>query len=219
MKNEINAMNSSTKKRERELEKSIATLHNDIKNKDVEISLLRSTKLEYDTMLEANTLLSSEVNKLKADLESTEIDKSEAATLSKNRELELEESLQKLRDNLDAEKCKEAEQVNFLKEENRKFLSEKDMIIDSLKDEHILQTKKLHDELERKNSEIFNIKQESDIIQVDYERLKSQSNQDGESQREVQESNKALELENKHLKESLSLLQEERGKMLSTRSV
>ena len=139
------------------------------------MSLLRSTKLEYDAMLEANTLLSSEVNKLKADLESTEKDKSEAATLGKNRELELEESLQKLRDNLDAEKCKEAEQVNFLKEENRKFLSEKDMIIDSLKDEHILETNKLHDELERKNSEILNIKQESDIIQVDYERLKSQS--------------------------------------------
>ena len=54
---------------------------------------------------------------------------------------------------------------------------------------------------------------------MDYERLKSQSNQDGESQREVQESNKALEFENKHLKESLSLLQEERGKMLSTHSV
>ena len=50
-----------------------------------------------------------------ADLESAEKDKSEAATLSKNRELEIEESLQKLRDNLDAEKCKEAEQFNFLK--------------------------------------------------------------------------------------------------------
>ena len=95
MRNEINAMNSSTKNRERELEKSIATLHNDIKNKDEEISLLRSTKLEYDAMLEANTLLSSEVNKFKADLESAEKDKSEAATLSKSRELELEESLQK----------------------------------------------------------------------------------------------------------------------------
>ena len=117
--------------------------------------------LEYNAMSESNTLLSSEVNKLKADLESAEKDKSEAATLSKSRELELEESLQKLRDDLDAEKCKEAEQVNFLKE-NRKFLSEKDMIIDSLKDEHILETKKLHDELERKNSEILNIKQESD---------------------------------------------------------
>ena len=93
------------------------------------------------------------------------------------------------------------------------------MIIDSLKDEHILETKKLHDELLRKNSELLNIKQESDIIQVDYERLKSQSNQDGESQREFQESIKALELENEHLKESLSLLQEERGKMLSTQSV
>ena len=33
MRNEINAMNSSTKNRERELEKSIATLHNDIKTK------------------------------------------------------------------------------------------------------------------------------------------------------------------------------------------
>ena len=33
MQNEIIAMNSSTKNRERELEKSIATLHNDIKNK------------------------------------------------------------------------------------------------------------------------------------------------------------------------------------------
>ena len=196
-------MNSSTKNRERELEKSIATLHNDIKNKDEKTSLLRSTKLEYDAMLEANTLLSSEVNKLKADLESTEKDKSEAATLSKNRELELEESLQKLRDNLDAENCKEAEQVNFLKEENRKFLSEKDMIIDSLKDEHILETKKLHDELLRNNSELLNIKQESDIIQVDYERVKSQSKQDGDSQRGFQESIKALELENKHLKESL----------------
>ena len=195
MRNEINAMNSSTKNRERELEKSIATLHNDIKNKDEEISLLRSTKLEYDAMLEANTLLSSEVNKFKADLESAEKDKSEAATLSKNRELELEESLQKLRDDLDAEKCKEAEQLNFLKEENRKFLSEKDMIIDSLKDEHKLETKKLHDELERKNSEILNIKQESDIIQVDYERFKSQSKQDGDSQREFQESIKALDLE------------------------
>ena len=93
------------------------------------------------------------------------------------------------------------------------------MIIDSLKDEHKLETKKLHDELERKNSEILNIEQESDIIQVDYERLKSQSNQDSESQREFQESIKALELENEHLKESLSLLQEERGKMLSTQSV
>ena len=196
MRNEINAMNSSTKNRERELEKSIATLHNDIKNKDEEMSLLRSTKLEYDAMLEANTLLSSEVNKFKADLESTEKDKSEAATLSKNRELELEESLQKLRDNLDAEKCKEAEQVNFLKEENRKFLSEKDMIIDSLKDEHKMEIEKLHDELKRKNSKILNIEQESDIIQVDYERLKSQSNQDSESQREFQESIKALELEN-----------------------
>ena len=107
-------------------------------------------------MLEANTLLSSEVNKLKADLESTEKDKSEAATLSKSRELELEESLQKWRDNLDAGKCKEAEQVNFLKE-NRKFLSEKDMIIDSLKDEHKMEIEKLHDELKRKNSEILNI--------------------------------------------------------------
>ena len=93
VRNEINAINSSTKNRERELEKSIATLHNDIKNKDEEISLLRSTKLEYDAMSEANTLLSSEVNKLKADLESTNKDKSEAATLSKNREVELEESL------------------------------------------------------------------------------------------------------------------------------
>ena len=54
---------------------------------------------------------------------------------------------------------------------------------------------------------------------MDYERLKSQSKQDGDSQREFQESIKALELENKHLKESLSLLQEERGKMLSTQSV
>ena len=44
MQNEIIAMNSSTKNCERELEKSIATLHNDIKNKDEEISLLRSTK-------------------------------------------------------------------------------------------------------------------------------------------------------------------------------
>ena len=157
--------------------------------------MLRSTKLEYDAMLEANTLLSSEVNKLKADLESAEKDKSEAATLSKNREVELEESLQKLRDNLDAEKCKEAEQVNFLKEENRKFLSEKDMIIDSLKDEHKMEIEKLHDELKRKNSEILNIEQESDIIQVDYERLKSQSKQDGDSQREFQESIKALDLE------------------------
>ena len=69
------------------------------------------------------------------------------------------------------------------------------MIIDSLKDEHKLETKKLHDELERKNSEILNIKQESDIIQVDYERLKSQSKQDGDSQREFQESIKALDLE------------------------
>ena len=67
MQNEINAMNSSTKNRVRELEKSIATLHNDIKNKDEEISLLRSTKSEYDAMLEANTLLSSEINKFKAD--------------------------------------------------------------------------------------------------------------------------------------------------------
>ena len=67
--------------------------------------MLRSTKLEYDAMSEANTLLSSEVNKLKTDLESAEKDKSEAATLSKNREVELEESLQKLRDDLDAEKC------------------------------------------------------------------------------------------------------------------
>ena len=67
MQNEIIAMNSSTKNRVRELEKSIATLHNDIKNKDEEISLLRSTKSEYDAMLEANTLLSSEINKLKAD--------------------------------------------------------------------------------------------------------------------------------------------------------
>ena len=166
-----------------------------MKDKDEEISLLRSTKLEYDAMLEANTLLSSEVNKLKADLESAEKDKSEAATLSKNREVELEESLQKLRDDLDAEKCKEAEQVNFLKEENRKFLSEKDMIIDSLKDEHKMEIEKLHDELKRKNSEILNIEQESDIIQVDYERLKSQSKQDGDSQREFQESIKALDLE------------------------
>ena len=55
--------------------------------------MLRSTKLEYDAMSEANTLLSSEVNKLKADLESTEKDKSETATLSENREVELEESL------------------------------------------------------------------------------------------------------------------------------
>ena len=54
---------------------------------------------------------------------------------------------------------------------------------------------------------------------MDYERLKSQSKQDGDSQREFQESIKALELENKHLKESLSLLQEEHGKMLSTHSV
>ena len=91
--------------------------------------------------------------------------------------------------------------------------------IDSLKDEHILETNKLHDELERKNSEILNIKQESDIIQVDYERLKSQSKQDGDSQHEFQESIKALELVNKHLKESLSLFQEEYGKMLSTHSV
>ena len=119
------------------------------KNKDEEISLLRSTKLEYDAMSEANTLLSSEVNKLKADLESAEKDKSEAATLGKKGEVEFEESLQKLREDLDAEKCKEAEQLNFLKEKNRKFLSEKDMIIDSLKDEHILETNKLHDELER----------------------------------------------------------------------
>ena len=156
--------------------------------------MLRSTKLEYDAMSEANTLLSSKVNKLKADLESAEKDKSEAATLSKNREVELEESLQKLRDDLDAEKCKEAEQVNFLKE-NRKFLSEKDMIIDSLKDEHKMEIEKLHDELKRKNSEILNIEQESDIIQVDYERLKSQSKQDGDSQREFQESIKALDLE------------------------
>lgn len=111
--------------------------------------MLRSTKLEYDAMSEANTLLSSEVNKLKADLESAEKDKSEAATLSKKGEVEFEESLQKLREDLDSEKCKEAEQLNFLKEENRKFLSEKDMIIDSLKDEHILETNKLHDELER----------------------------------------------------------------------
>ena len=65
----------------------------------------------------------------------------------------------------------------------------------------------------------MNIKQESDIIQVDYERLKSQSKQDGDSQHEFQESIKALELENKHLKESLSLFQEEYGKMLSTHSV
>ena len=115
--------------------------------------------LEYNAMSESNTLLSSEVNKLKADLESAEKDKSEAATLSKNREVELDESLQKLRDNLDAEKCKEAEQVNFLKEENRKFLSEKDMIVDSLKDEHKLETKTLHDKLERKKSKILNIKQ------------------------------------------------------------
>ena len=86
------------------------------------------------------------------------------------------------------------------------------MIIDSLKDEHKLETKKLHDELLRKNSEILNIKQESDIIQVDYERLKSQSKQDGDSQHEFQESIKALELVNKHLKESLSLFQEEHGK-------
>ena len=93
------------------------------------------------------------------------------------------------------------------------------MIIDSLKDEHKLETKTLHDKLERKKSKILNIKQESDIIQMDYERLKSQSNQDGESQCEFQESIKALELENEHLKESLSLLQEERGKMLSTQSV
>ena len=151
--------------------------------------------LEYNAMSESNTLLSSEVNKLKADLESAEKDKSEAATLSKSRELELEESLQKLRDNLDAEKCKEAEQVNFLKEENRKFLSEKDMIIDSLKDEHKMEIEKLHDELKRKNSKILNIEQESDIIQVDYERIKSQSKQDGDSQREFQESIKALDLE------------------------
>ena len=93
------------------------------------------------------------------------------------------------------------------------------MIIDSLKDEHKLETKTLHDKLERKKSKILNIKQESDIIQVDYERFKSQSKQDGDSQRGFQESIKALELENKHLKESLSLLQEERGKMLSTQSV
>ena len=65
----------------------------------------------------------------------------------------------------------------------------------------------------------MNIKQESDIIQVDYERLKSQSKQDGDSQHEFQESIKALELVNKHLKESLSLFQEEHGKMLSTHSV
>ena len=122
--------------------------------------------------------------------------------MSKNREVELEESLQKLRDDLDAEKYKEAEQVNFLKE-NRKFSSEKDMIIDSLKDEHKMEIEKLHDELKRKNSKILNIEQESDIIQVDYERFKSQSKQDGDSQRGFQESIKALELENKHLKESL----------------
>ena len=48
--------------------------------------------LEYNAMSESNTLLSSEVNKLKADLESAEKDKSEAATLSKNREVELEKS-------------------------------------------------------------------------------------------------------------------------------
>ena len=90
-----------------------------------------------------------------------------------------------------------------LKEENRKILSQKDMIIDSLKDEHKLETKTLHDKLERKKSKILNIKQESDIIQVDYERFKSQSKQDGDSQRGFQESIKALELENKHLKESL----------------
>ena len=69
--------------------------------------------LEYNAISESNTLLSSEVNKLKADLESAEKDKSEAATLSKNREVELENSLQKLCDNLDAEKCKEAEEVFF----------------------------------------------------------------------------------------------------------
>ena len=74
------------------------------------------------------------------------------------------------------------------------------MIIDSLKDEHKLETKTLHDKLERKKSKI---KQESDIIQVDYERFKSQSKQDGDSQRGFQESIKALELEKKHLKESL----------------
>ena len=53
------------------------------------------------------------------------------------------------------------------------------MIIDSLKDVHKLETKTLHDKLERKKSKILNIKQESDIIQVDYERLKSQSKQEG----------------------------------------
>ena len=77
------------------------------------------------------------------------------------------------------------------------------MIIDSLKDEHKMEIEKLHDELKRKNSEILNIEQESDIIQVDYERVNSQSKQDGDSQRGFQESIKALELENKHLKESL----------------
>ena len=45
------------------------------------------------------------------------------------------------------------------------------MIIDSLKDEHKMEIEKLHDELNRMNSEILNIEQESDIIQVDYERL------------------------------------------------
>ena len=36
-----------------------------------------------------------------------------------------------------------------LKEENRKILSQKDMIIDSLKDEYKLEAKKLHDKLEK----------------------------------------------------------------------